>query len=454
MVLASPRRSKPALTSRDGDTALRGLRRVASHALWRRRWAIGFGLALALGIVFRLVWLSDMEWKGDEAWTFAQLRDFWQSRDLPLLGMGSSAGLPNAGLSLWAFIGLSAVLPALDPIALARAVALSNGAAILLLSLFARFGVQRAEREPWLWAAALVAVNPLAVLFSRKIWPPDILPLFTVALLWVWWKRERWWGAFAWGVIGALLGQVQLCGFFFAAAFVAATALFDRKSVRWRLWLIGSLLGALPLIPWLIAIVKLPGGVEGANLASLLHADFYQHWLALALGLDLHYALGNDFRRFLAYPAVLGWPTYLSGAFLGLVVACFATILLRFTRQLRRNAAGVAEHIFASGSSTALAVNAAFWGYGLLLTATARPVYLHYLVVAFALPALWLVWIERAAAGDDAEARALSRRLLASLVLAEACLTLLFLLFIHDTQSIAGDYGTAYGAQAEQHEAP
>jgi hypothetical protein len=82
-----------------------------------------------------------------------------------------------------------------------------------------------------------------------------------------------------------------------------------------------------------------------------------------------------------------------------------------------------------------------------LLTATARPVYLHYLVVAFVLPALWLVLVERAAAGDDAEAAALSRRLLASLVLAEACLTILFLLFIHDTQSIAGDYGTAYGAQ-------
>lgn len=435
------------MTSRDAERAPQAWPRSWAHALWRRRWAIGFGLALALGLVFRLVWLSDMEWKGDEAWTFAQLRAFWQSRDLPPLGMASSAGLPNAGLSLWAFIGLSALLPALDPIAVARAVAATNVAAILLLALFARFGVKRAEREPWLWAAALVAVNPLAVLFSRKIWPPDILPLFTVGMLFVWWKRERWWGAFAWGVIGALIGQVQLCGFFFAAAFVVATALFDRKGVRWRAWFIGSLLGALPLIPWLIAIVKMQGSVESANLASLLHADFYQHWLALALGLDLHYALGNDFRRFLAYPAVLGWPTYLSGAFLGLVVACFATILLRFTRQLRRNAARVAEHIFASGSSTALAVNAAFWGYGILLTATARPVYLHYLVVAFVLPALWLVLVERAAAGDDAEAAALSRRLLASLVLAEACLTILFLLFIHDTQSIAGDYGTAYGAQ-------
>jgi len=391
-----------------------------------------------------------MEWKGDEIWTFEHVREFWQTHALAPFGMGSSAGLPNAGLSLWAFIGLSALLPVLDPVALAQAVALTNVAAILLLALFARFIVTREEREAWLWSTVLVAVNPLAVLFSRKIWPPDILPLFTVALLWVWWKRERWWGAFAWGALGALLGQVQLCGFFFAAAFVGATALFDRKTVRWRGWLIGSLLGALPLIPWLVAIVKLHPPVESANLAALLTADFYQHWLALALGLDLHYALGNDFHRFLAYPELLGWPTYLGGAFLGLVVACFATILLRFTLRLRRDATRIAERIFAASSSTALAVNAAFWGYGLLLTATARPVYLHYLVIAFALPALWLAWLERANAGDAPEAAALSRRLLASLVVAEACLTVLFLLFIHDTQSIAGDYGTAYGAQTHE----
>ena len=442
------------MTSRDGDMALHGLCRALGQALWRQRWAIGFGLALGLGIVFRLVWPLDMEWKGDEAWTYDHVRAFWQTHGLPLLGMGSSAGLPNAGLSLWSFIGLSALLPALDPVALARAVALTNVAAILLLALFARFVVGREEREPWLWSAVLVAVNPLAVLFSRKIWPPDILPLFTVAMLSVWWKRERWWGAFAWGAIGALMGQVQLCGFFFAAAFVAATALFDRKSVRWRAWLIGSLLGALPLIPWLVAIVELHPPVESADLAALITADFYQHWLALALGLDLHYALGNDFRRFLAYPEFLGWPTYLGGAFLGLLVACFATILLRFTLRLRREASHVAERIFASGSSTALAVNAAFWGYGLLLTATARPVYLHYLVIAFALPALWLAWLERANAGDAPEAAALSRGLLASLALAQACLTILFLVFIHETQSIAGDYGTAYGAQVEQHEVP
>lgn len=442
------------MTSRDGDTAPRALRETWSAALWRQRWTIGFGLAVAAGIVFRLIWPLDMEYKADEAWTVDHVRLFWQSRDFPLIGMTSSAGVPNAGLSLWVFMAIGAVLPVDNPVALARGVEVINIAAIVFLALFARIGVDRPEREPWLWSAALVAVNPLAVLFSRKIWPQDILPLFTVAMLAVWWHRGRWWGAFAWGLVGALLGQIHLSGFFFAAAFVAASLLFDRRAVRWQAWLIGSILGALPLIPWLVAIAKGHPPLGGIDLENLLLPDFYQHWLSIALGLDLHYALGDDFLPFLAYPYLGGTPTYLAGAFLGLVVASFATILLRFAVQLRANTARARDRFFAPGSSTALAVNAAFWGYGLLLILSARPVYLHYLIVPFCLPALWLAWLDRAGSAEEGAAAPNSRPLLASLVLAQACVTALFLFYIHETQFIAGDYGTAYRSQSHRSAPP
>ncbi len=460
----SPGRGRPCLTSHhgdtaqpggdttppDGDTTPRALRETWTDMLWRRRWTIGFCVAIAAGIVFRLIWPGDMEYKGDEAWTVDQIRAFWQNGHLPLIGMRSSAGLPNAGLSLWIFIAISAVLPSDDPLALARAVQVINIAAIVLLAVFARFGIDRGEREPWLWSVALVAVNPLAVLFSRKIWPAELLPLFTVAMLAAWWYRKRWWSAFAWGFVGALLGQIQLCGFFFAAAFFAATLLFDRRAVHWPTWLMGSILGALPLVPWLIAIAQGHPDVGGADLGNLLMPDFYQHWLSLALGLDLHYALGDDFLPFLARPYVGSLPTYLAGAFLGLIVACFATILLRFTLRLRSHPASASERIFTPGSSTALALNAAFWGYGVLLILTARPVFLHYLIVTFSLPALWLAWLDRAGLADESSAPPNSRPLLASLALAQACVTVLFLSYIHDTQFIAGDYGTAYRSQSHQ----
>src|SRR5262249_6369744 len=157
---------------------------------------------------------------------------FWKTHHLLLIGMPSSAGLPNSGMSFWVFLAMSSILTLGDPLALARAVQLMNVVAILLLATFALKGVERSEREPWLWSVALVSVNPLAVLVSRKIWPPDALSIFTVAMLVGWWYRRRWWGAFVWGVVGALLGQIQLGGFFFSAAFVGCTLLFDRHSVR------------------------------------------------------------------------------------------------------------------------------------------------------------------------------------------------------------------------------
>ncbi len=409
-------------------------------ALWRRRWAIGFVVALTLGAVFRLIWLADMEYKSDEAWTFAHVQSFWQSHALAWTGMNSSAGLPNAGLSLWLFIALGAFLPSGDPLALARAVQLINVAAILLLALFAYRRVERSEREAWLWATALVAVNPLAVLFSRKIWPPELLPLFTVAMLAAWWQRERWWGAFCWGLVGMLLGQIQLAGFFFAASFVACSALFARSSVRWSGFLCGSVLGALPALPWLLAVAASHDGMSQAALGNLV-TSFFADWFSLALGLDLPYALGGDFGHFLAEPF------YLAAGLLAAIVAIFAILVYRFCRRLMLAPKPTLARLFDKSSPTALVLIAAFLGFGVLLAATLRPFYLHYLIVAFALPALSLAWIARAGSREAPGSIALGRVLLALLVLAQAGVTLLFLGFIHDTQVIAGDYGTAYRAQ-------
>jgi hypothetical protein len=136
--------------------------------LGRRGWVIGYFLAIAAGIVFRLIWLEDIEFKDDEAWTFSQVRAFWQTHHLALVGMESSVGIPNAGMSLWVFVAMSSLVPLDDPLSLTRAVQVMNVVAILLLTVFALTSTERTEGEPWLWSAALVSVNPLMVLFRRK----------------------------------------------------------------------------------------------------------------------------------------------------------------------------------------------------------------------------------------------------------------------------------------------
>jgi len=424
--------------------------------LWRYRWAIGLLVSVAAGIIYRLIWLQDMEYKGDEAWTFTQVQAFWQTHHLLLIGMPSSVRLPNSGMSFWVFLAISSILPSNDPLALTRAIQLMNVIAILLLAIFVLKGVERSEREPWLWSVALVSVNPLAVLFSRKIWPPDTLPVFTVGMLVGWWYRRSLWGAFLWGLVGAFLGQIQLGGFFFAAAFVGCTLLFDRRSVHWSAWFAGSILGVLPMVPWLIVVIRFAQNAYGMSQYNLLFVLlrtsesiylFIRHWLSLSLGLDLRYSLGDNFATFLEYPTIGHTRVYLGVALFGVVILIFLIILVRLAFRLYAQPRPTVELIFCPRSATTLALSAAFWGYGLLLTSTLLPSYLHYLNVAFSLPALWLAWLARVGSSGSIGSVANSRLLLSGLVLAQACITITFLSYIHETQFIKGDYGTVYRAQ-------
>jgi hypothetical protein len=415
-------------------------------AVWQRRWAIGLAFSVAGGIVFRLIWLLDMEYKSDEAWTFTHVEHFWNTYRVEPVGMFSSAGLPNAGMSLWAFLAISSVLPVVNPLALARAVQVSNIAAILLLAVFVRKGVDAGEREPWFWSIALVSVSPLAVIFSRKIWPPDILPIFTVVMLIGWRFRSRWWGAFLWGLVGSVLGQVQLCGFLFAGGFFACTLAFARRSVHWPTWLVGSVVGMLPSLPWLLSIGERHYGATGARFNNLVR-PFFWYWSKMALGIDLHYSLGEDFWPFLTYPRLGVHHTYLAAVCLGVIILIFLVILLRLGRRLVVKPFETLSLVFEPQSPTVLALDAGCWGYGLLLTLMLRPIYLHYFVVAFSLPALWLAWLVRTGETSSARAPSVSRLLLSGLVLAQACTTMFFLAYVHEIQFIKGDYGTTYRSQ-------
>jgi hypothetical protein len=180
---------------------------------------IGLILALAAGAVLRLIWGADIEYKADEAWTFRRTQEVGRTEPFPYVGTLTSQGFRNPGLSIWVFLVLGKLFTVTDPVALARAVQVLNVAALILLVGFALRFVPRGEREPWLWGIALAAVNPLAVLCQRKIWPPSVLPILTVVMLVGWYRRDRRWGSFVWGFVGACVGQVHMAGFFLAAGY-------------------------------------------------------------------------------------------------------------------------------------------------------------------------------------------------------------------------------------------
>jgi hypothetical protein len=300
--------------------------------------------------------------------------------------------------------------------------------------------VRESNREPWLWATALMAVNPTAIVLSRKIWAQSLLPLLSALAFMAWWARRRWWAAALWGAGGALLGQVHMSGFFFAAGLALWTALFDRRSVNWIAWLVGTLLGSVTLVPWLSAAL---GATEPSHraFANVFGLDFWRLWCERPLALDLGVSLGPHFTTFLASPQIGGVSTYgvaLCYAIIlgsGLLIAVSAVPLLWPRRK------GLAGLLIGRSSPTAFGLSAALFGFGGLLTLSAVAIYRHYLLVAFALPFLSIACLAllRPRAG---------RRALTGLCLAEALLAGLFLTYIHVHHGAPrGDYGVSYDAQ-------
>jgi hypothetical protein len=409
------------------------------------RWPSVAGLALALivGAVLRLIWGTDIEYKDDERWTYERVSQARRLAQVPLLGMPSSQQVLNPGMSLWVFVALGRLAEVSDPAELARTVQVLNILALLALVVFAWRIVPAGEREAWLWAAALVAVNPVAVLFHRKIWPPSVLALFLVVYFAGWWRRERFGWALTWGLVGACLGQIHAAGFFLAAAFVLWAALFERGRPAWRGWVAGSCLGVVPLVPWLRYLLTAAPSLP-ANPGRWKHAfegKFWVRWVSEPLGFGLNHPLGADYADFLSGPWLGGTPTWghlLLHVVLGaLGIAVLAPALVRWWRERR------ALDWAGKQDATAFTVQAALVGLGALITLSCFSLHRHYTLVLFPLP---FVWLARIAVGRDGEERARRGRvLLAVLVVVQALLTFQFLGYVHQRDEIHGDFGRPYG---------
>jgi hypothetical protein len=135
-------------------------------------------IILLLATVLRLAAPTVVEFKRDEANISRLALDFVRGRDIPLLGISSSVGLPNPPVSVYIF-----AIPYLftsDPTFATQFVGILNVLAVLLTYLLTRryYGAGVA-----LLAALLYAVSPWGIIYSRKIWAQDLLPPFVVATL-------------------------------------------------------------------------------------------------------------------------------------------------------------------------------------------------------------------------------------------------------------------------------
>ncbi len=222
--------------------------RFTSHA---SRFALPAILLLAA--LLRLGWPGLTEFKADEARLYALALDMAEFKSFALRGIGSSVGLANFPLSVWLYS-----MPLLiwkHPYSATLFLAALNTAAVYVC--------YRLTRKYWGQTAALVAalmfaVSPWAVIYSRKIWAQNLLPLlvlFYIGTALAAFVENRRWFLLLHLVALAVVAQIHLSGL----AFVPLTAIFlliFHRRVRWIEVALGLLAAALLAAPFGIYLLQ------------------------------------------------------------------------------------------------------------------------------------------------------------------------------------------------------
>lgn len=212
----------------------------------RVEWiAILLILILALGL--RITHLDSMEFKGDEAFNLMKARELARLEHFPLTSATSSTDIPEPPTFMY-LLSLP-ILITDDAVFVTGAIAVLNTLAILLCYILVRrFISPRAA----LIAAALYAVNPWQVLFSRKIWTQNLLPFFVLLFLLLLYEsvfREK--PRLLIFALGALAITVQLhISAAFIIPFTIAFLIWQRRAVRTRDLVLGICFGTLTLLPY------------------------------------------------------------------------------------------------------------------------------------------------------------------------------------------------------------
>jgi 4-amino-4-deoxy-L-arabinose transferase-like glycosyltransferase len=193
-----------------------------------------------------------VEFKRDEANLSLMALDMARGRDFPLLGIDSSVGIRNAPVNVWIM-----ALPywfTSDPLLATQFVGLLNVGAVLLLYLLTRryYGPLAA-----VIAGLLFAVSPWAVVYSRKIWAQDMLPIFIVATIatgLVGFAEGRRWAQWWHLPLLAITGQIHYVTFVLIPITVYLLIVGRRRLTR--AFLMSLLLTVLVTLPYVIGIVR------------------------------------------------------------------------------------------------------------------------------------------------------------------------------------------------------
>jgi len=222
-------------------------RAESSKRLTPWEWML-LAAVLALGAYLRFSHLGLLEFQGDEAYAANLALEFVKHGRFPSAGLMSSVGVTNPPLFIYLLIPLFAVCA--NPVCVSCCIAMLG-----LLAVACCWWVGRKYYGPMagLVAAALFAVSPWAVIYSRKIWAQDFVPVLATATMWAvhavaLGRKPK---AIFWCVLLPLcVVQIHFSGLALTAAVLVILACL-RPKIDWRFAAAGLGSALVLMIPYL-----------------------------------------------------------------------------------------------------------------------------------------------------------------------------------------------------------
>ena len=267
-----------------------GIRNMTS----RRFDLLGLLFILVVAASLRLVYDGVIEYRKDEAELTSIELDIAQGKPIPFLGIPSSIGLPNSPMT--AYVLAPPFLISEDPMVAIGYIAILNvmGVGLLWLIAYRYFG-----RGVALVTGLAYAVNPWAVMYSRKIWAQDYhTPFILLAIFLMFYgfiDKKRWAQILCLPIF--LIGlQIHFASWSLVPVYLWLVW-HGRKNTTWRILAISGLLGIGVLIPYGIGIAQSLGNVKAVfpkDWSTDLIWQPAQHIANLTTGLQLEGTFAND----------------------------------------------------------------------------------------------------------------------------------------------------------------
>lgn len=261
-----------------------------------------------LAVFLRFYHINATTFVDDDAVVFRLARDVFAHGLLPITSNRASLGNLNPPMVVYLFMVPAAI--SANPLWAEVMVGLLNTAAVVLTYFFTR---RYYGRFAGITASILFATAARAVIYSRNIWPQNLLPFFTMLFLFMLFRgvveRRKGWVVPA-VLLVCILYQLHGSGLFLLVPFAVAVV-FAYKTIRWY-------------------DIVLSAGVVLLLFSPYLYWEYLSHWsdISILLSASKHKAqidtTAIDYYKHSLSPYVnaldindheQGWPTYPTSIF-------------------------------------------------------------------------------------------------------------------------------------------